>query len=209
MLYSVVATLFPGIFPHALRGHGGAVPVYFEAAAVIVALVFLGQVLELRARERTGSAHPRAARSRAEDGAADRGRRQRARRAAGRGRMSATCCASAPAKACRSTASSIEGRSSIDESMITGEPMPVEKAQGDALTGGTLNRNGALRHARREGRRRNDAGAHRRAGRQGAAQPRADPGAGGPRLGLVRARRGAGRDRRLRRVGVVRAGAAH
>ncbi|TIL78123.1 MAG: YHS domain-containing protein, partial [Mesorhizobium sp.] len=55
-LYSVAATLFPDIFPHQFRGHGGAVPVYFEAAAVIVALVFLGQVLELRARERTGSA---------------------------------------------------------------------------------------------------------------------------------------------------------
>ncbi len=55
-LYSVVATLFPDIFPHQFRGHDGAVPVYFEAAAVIVALVFLGQVLELRARERTGSA---------------------------------------------------------------------------------------------------------------------------------------------------------
>jgi Cu+-exporting ATPase len=55
-LYSVVATLVPGIFPHTFRGHGGAVPVYFEAAAVIVALVFVGQVLELKARERTGSA---------------------------------------------------------------------------------------------------------------------------------------------------------
>ncbi|TGT79044.1 copper-transporting ATPase, partial [bacterium M00.F.Ca.ET.157.01.1.1] len=55
-LYSVVAALFPDIFPHQFRGHDGAVPVYFEAAAVIVALVFLGQVLELRARERTGSA---------------------------------------------------------------------------------------------------------------------------------------------------------
>jgi Cu+-exporting ATPase len=55
-LFSVVATLFPGLFPHGVRGHGGAVPVYFEAAAVIVALVFLGQVLELQARERTGSA---------------------------------------------------------------------------------------------------------------------------------------------------------
>ncbi|TJV66942.1 MAG: YHS domain-containing protein, partial [Mesorhizobium sp.] len=55
-VYSVVATLFPNLFPHQFRGHGGTVPVYFEAAAVIVALVFLGQVLELKARERTGSA---------------------------------------------------------------------------------------------------------------------------------------------------------
>ena len=55
-VYSLVATLFPDIFPHQFRGHGGTVPVYFEAASVIVALVFLGQVLELRAREQTGSA---------------------------------------------------------------------------------------------------------------------------------------------------------
>ncbi len=55
-LYSVVATLAPGLFPHTFRGHGDAVPVYFEAAAVIVALVFVGQVLELKAREKTGSA---------------------------------------------------------------------------------------------------------------------------------------------------------
>ena len=84
-LYSVVATLFPGLFPHQFRGHGGTVPVYFEAAAVIVALVFLGQVLELRARERTGSAiralldlAPKTARRIAADGA-------EARRAARRG----------------------------------------------------------------------------------------------------------------------------
>ncbi|TGV81402.1 copper-transporting ATPase, partial [Mesorhizobium sp. M2D.F.Ca.ET.145.01.1.1] len=76
-VYSVVATFFPDIFPHQFRGHGGTVPVYFEAAAVIVALVFLGQVLELRAREKTGSAiralldlAPKTARRIAEDGAA-------------------------------------------------------------------------------------------------------------------------------------------
>ena len=87
-VYSVVATLFPDLLPHQFRGHGGAVPVYFEAASVIVALVFLGQVLELRARERTGSAiralldlAPKTARRIAADG--DRGRRP-ARRGAGR-----------------------------------------------------------------------------------------------------------------------------
>ncbi|TJW99016.1 MAG: YHS domain-containing protein, partial [Mesorhizobium sp.] len=74
-VYSVVATLFPNLFPHQFRGHGGTVPVYFEAAAVIVALVFLGQVLELKARERTGSAiralldlAPKTARRTAADG---------------------------------------------------------------------------------------------------------------------------------------------
>ncbi|TPM99164.1 heavy metal translocating P-type ATPase [Mesorhizobium sp. B2-1-3A] len=142
-LYSVVATLFPDIFPHQFRGHGGAVPVYFEAAAVIVALVFLGQVLELRAREKTGSAiralldlTPKTARRIAEDGSetdvpldsVQAGDRLRIR----------------PGDAVPVDGTVIEGRSAIDESMITGEPLPVEKAEGDALTGGTLNRNGSL-----------------------------------------------------------------
>lgn len=142
-LYSVVATLFPDIFPHQFRGHGGAVPVYFEAAAVIVALVFLGQVLELRAREKTGSAiralldlAPKAARLIAADGsesdvpldAVKAGDRLRIR----------------PGDAVPVDGTVLEGRSSIDESMITGEPLPVEKVEGDALTGGTLNRQGSL-----------------------------------------------------------------
>ncbi|MER9433881.1 heavy metal translocating P-type ATPase [Mesorhizobium sp. M0618] len=142
-LYSVVATLFPDIFPHQFRGHGGAVPVYFEAAAVIVALVFLGQVLELRAREKTGSAiralldlAPKTARLIAADGsendvpldAVKAGDRLRIR----------------PGDAVPVDGTVLEGRSSLDESMITGEPLPVEKVEGDALTGGTLNKNGAL-----------------------------------------------------------------
>ncbi|UCI31395.1 heavy metal translocating P-type ATPase [Mesorhizobium sp. B4-1-4] len=142
-LYSVVATLFPDIFPHQFRGHGGAVPVYFEAAAVIVALVFLGQVLELRAREKTGSAiralldlAPKTARHIAGDGSetdvpldsVKAGDRLRIR----------------PGDAVPVDGTVLEGRSSIDESMITGEPLPVEKAEGDALTGGTLNRQGSL-----------------------------------------------------------------
>lgn len=142
-LYSVVATLFPDIFPHQFRGHSGAVPVYFEAAAVIVALVFLGQVLELRAREKTGSAiralldlAPKTARLIAADGsegdvpldAVKAGDRLRLR----------------PGDAVPVDGTVLEGRSSIDESMITGEPLPVEKAEGDALTGGTLNKNGSL-----------------------------------------------------------------
>lgn len=142
-LYSVVATLFPDIFPHQFRGHGGAVPVYFEAAAVIVALVFLGQVLELRAREKTGSAiralldlAPKTARLIAADGsesdvpldAVKAGDRLRIR----------------PGDAVPVDGTVLEGRSSLDESMITGEPLPVEKVEGDALTGGTLNRQGSL-----------------------------------------------------------------
>ncbi len=141
--YSVVATLFPGIFPHQFRGHDGTVPVYFEASAVIVALVFLGQVLELRAREKTGSAiralldlAPKTARRIAADGAeADiplddvkAGDRLRIR----------------PGESVPVDGVVLEGRSFIDESMLTGEPVPVEKAQGDQLTGGTMNRNGTL-----------------------------------------------------------------
>jgi Cu+-exporting ATPase len=141
--YSVVATLFPGIFPHQFRGHGGAVPVYFEAAAVIVALIFLGQVLELRARERTGSAiralldlAPKTARRLGQDGTeadvpleeVQTGDRLRVR----------------PGDSVPVDGIVIEGRSSVDESMITGEPVPVEKTEGDVLTGGTLNKNGSL-----------------------------------------------------------------
>lgn len=142
-LYSVVATLFPDIFPHQFRGHGGTVPVYFEAAAVIVALVFLGQVLELRAREKTGSAirelldlAPKTARLIGADGsetdvpldAVKAGDRLRIR----------------PGDAVPVDGIVLEGRSSVDESMISGEPLPVEKTEGDALTGGTLNKNGSL-----------------------------------------------------------------
>ena len=142
-LYSLVATLFPDIFPHQFRGHDGTVPVYFEAAAVIVALVFLGQVLELRAREQTGSAiralldlAPKTARLIGADGAENdvpldmvkAGDRLRIR----------------PGDAVPVDGVVLEGRSAIDESMITGEPLPVEKTQSDALTGGTLNKHGSL-----------------------------------------------------------------
>ena len=142
-LYSLVATLFPQIVPHQFRGHGGTVPVYFEAASVIVALVFLGQVLELKARERTGSAiralldlAPKTARRIAHDGtetdvpldSVHAGDRLRIR----------------PGDAIPVDGTVLEGRSSVDESILTGEPVPVEKTVGVRLIGGTLNKNGTL-----------------------------------------------------------------
>ena len=141
--YSVVATLFPGIFPHQFRGHGGSVPVYFEASAVIVALVFLGQVLELQARERTGSAiralldlAPKTARRIGADGAeVDLPLDQI---------VTGDLLRVRPGESVPVDGVVTDGRSSVDESMITGEPVPVEKTAGDHLTGGTLNKNGAL-----------------------------------------------------------------
>ncbi|WP_354342975.1 heavy metal translocating P-type ATPase [Phyllobacterium ifriqiyense] len=141
--FSVVATFLPDIFPHSFRMHGGSVPVYFEAAAVIVTLVFLGQILELKARERTGSAiralldlAPKTARRLAKDGTETDvplddvmvGDRLRVR----------------PGESVPVDGIVVEGRSSIDESMLTGEPLPVEKNVEDTVTGGTLNRNGTL-----------------------------------------------------------------
>ena len=141
--YSVVALLLPGVFPPSFKVESGHVPVYFEASAVIVALVFLGQVLELRARERTGSAiralldlAPKTARRIKPDGddeevsldAVHTGDKLRIR----------------PGDSVPVDGVVVEGHSSVDESMITGEPVPVEKQTGDALTGGTLNKNGAL-----------------------------------------------------------------
>jgi Cu+-exporting ATPase len=142
-IYSAVATLAPGIFPMSFRGHGAAVPVYFEAAAVIVALVFVGQVLELKARERTGSAiralldlAPKTARRIDADGSESdvpvdeiqTGDRLRVR----------------PGERVPVDGSVLEGQSTIDESMISGEPLPIEKSKGDGLTGGTINKNGTL-----------------------------------------------------------------
>jgi len=141
-LYSIVATFLPGVFPEQYRmGHG--VGTYYEAAVVIVALVFVGQVLELRARERTGDAiralldlAPRTARRILPDGTEYdaplenimEGDRLRVR----------------PGDAVPVDGTVIEGRSSVDESMLTGESMPVEKGPGDPVTGATINRNGSL-----------------------------------------------------------------
>ncbi len=141
-LYSIVATFLPGIFPAEYRmGHG--VGTYYEAAVVIVALVFVGQVLELRARERTGDAiralldlAPKTARRILPDGTEYdaplenimAGDRLRVR----------------PGDAVPVDGTVIDGRSSLDESMLTGESMPVEKGPGDPVTGATINKNGSL-----------------------------------------------------------------
>ncbi|MCB8838747.1 heavy metal translocating P-type ATPase [Aurantimonas sp. VKM B-3413] len=141
-LYSLFAAFLPGLFPASFRAHG-VVPVYFEASAVIVALIFVGQVLELKARERTGSAiralmdlAPKTARRIGPDGREEdvdlavvaAGDRLRVR----------------PGESIPVDGSVTEGRSSVDESMITGEPVPVEKTAGDTVTGGTLNKTGSF-----------------------------------------------------------------
>ncbi|WP_086011239.1 heavy metal translocating P-type ATPase [Sphingomonas sp. PAMC 26605] len=142
-LYSLVATVAPGIFPPTFRMHGGVVPVYYEAAGVVVALVLLGQVLELRARAATGRAiralmdlAPKTARRVRSDGSEEEvsladvaaGDRLRVR----------------PGDAIPVDGVVVEGRSSVDESMLTGEPAPVLKEVEAAVTGGTVNGTGSL-----------------------------------------------------------------
>ena len=142
-IYSIVATLWPGLFPASMRGHDGGVPVYFEAAAVITVLVLLGQVLELRAREQTSGAiralldlSPKMARRIRADGtdedvsldAVIAGDRLRVR----------------PGERVPVDGEIIEGRSAIDESMVTGESMPVTRGVGEKAIGGTMNQSGAF-----------------------------------------------------------------
>lgn len=141
--YSVVATVAPGVFPAAFRRMDGAVAVYFEAAAVIVVLVLLGQLLELRAREATGGAiralldlAPKTARRLMPDGSDEEvslglviaGDALRVR----------------PGEAVPVDGTVTEGHSTIDESMVTGESMPVTKAVGDTVIAGTINQTGAI-----------------------------------------------------------------
>jgi len=141
-LFSMVSLLAPGVFPASLHGEHGP-PLYFEAAAVIIVLVLVGQVMELTARERTGDAiralmdlAPKMARRITDAGddedvpldAVQTGDRLRIR----------------PGEAVPVDGVTLEGRSSVDESMISGEPVPVEKTAGDPLTGGTLNKAGSL-----------------------------------------------------------------
>lgn len=142
-LYSVVATFFPGLFPHSFHGHNGSVPVYFEAAAVITALVLLGQVLELKARSQTGAAikallglSPATARRIDQSGNEEDvplelihpGDQLRVR----------------PGEKVPVDGVVVEGSSSIDESMVTGEPIPVEKTANDAVIGATINGTGTF-----------------------------------------------------------------
>jgi Cu+-exporting ATPase len=141
-LYSVVGTLAPQLFPPAFRDMHGAVAVYFEAAAVITVLVLLGQVLELRARERTSGA------IRALLGLAP----KTARRITGHGDEDVAIDAIAvgdllrvrPGEKIPVDGIVTEGRSSIDESMVTGESMPVSKKESDRVIGGTVNQSGGL-----------------------------------------------------------------
>ena len=150
-IYSVVATVAPGIFPASFRGHRGTVGVYYEAAAIIITLVLLGQVLEARARRRTGAAikallglAARTARVVRPDGReedirledVEPGDRLRVR----------------PGEKVPVDGEVVEGRSSVDESMITGEPVPVEKGPGDSVIGATVNATGGfVMEARRVG----------------------------------------------------------
>jgi Cu+-exporting ATPase len=150
-LYSLIATVAPGIFPAAFRDEHGSVAVYFEAAAIITTLVLLGQVLELRARSRTGAAikallglSPRTARKLLADGSeldipleeVQPGDRLRVR----------------PGEKVPADGILIDGATAIDESMMTGEPIPVEHHPGDAVIGATVNGTGAfVMEARRVG----------------------------------------------------------
>ena len=142
-IYSVVATLFPHLFPQSFRGHTGEVGVYFDAAAVITTLVLLGQVLELRARSKTSRAikallglAPKTARLVWDDGSEEDvplervkpGDRLRVR----------------PGEKVPVDGIVIEGSTSVDESMVTGEPIPVEKIRGSKVTGGTVNGTGSF-----------------------------------------------------------------
>jgi Cu+-exporting ATPase len=141
--YSVVDTVAPSLFPAAFRGDHGAVAVYFEAAAVITTLVLLGQVLELRAREQTGGAiralldlAPKTARL----VRADSGDDEVALDAVNIGDMLRV----RPGEKVPVDGQIVEGRSAVDESMLTGESMPVGKSAGDKVIGGTLNQSGAF-----------------------------------------------------------------
>ena len=141
-VYSLVATFLPGLFPAEYR-MGEAVGTYYEAAVVIVALVFVGQVLELRARERTGDAiralldlAPKTARRILPDGTEYEAPQENI--------MVGDRLRVRPGDAVPVDGVVIEGYSALDESILTGESMPVEKSAGDAVTGATINKNGSL-----------------------------------------------------------------
>jgi len=142
-IYSIAGTVLPSLFPVPMQAHDGAVPVYFEAAAVITVLVLLGQVLELRAREQTSGAiralldlSPKSARRVKADGSDEDvgldqvvvGDRLRVR----------------PGERVPVDGEILEGRSALDESMVTGESMPVTKSVAESVVGGTMNRSGSF-----------------------------------------------------------------
>ncbi|WP_281806892.1 copper-transporting P-type ATPase [Methylocystis echinoides] len=142
-IYSVIAVFVPSIFPETFRSANGSVPVYFEAAAVITVLVLLGQVLELRARERTGGAirallnlAPVTAKRVRDDGSDEEVALEQVR-VGDRLRVR-------PGEKVPVDGALVEGRSSVDESMVTGESMPVTKSVGDNVIGGTLNQTGSF-----------------------------------------------------------------
>ncbi len=141
--YSVVAALAPQIFPASFRGPHGEVPLYFEAAAVIVTLVLLGQVLELRARSATNSAirelldlAPKTARLVRDDGSDEDVPLEQV--------MPSNRLRVRPGEKVPVDGVVVEGHSTVDESMITGEPLPAEKSPGDKVTGATVNATGSF-----------------------------------------------------------------
>src|SRR5439155_569747 len=142
-LYSLVAVIAPNVFPPSFRDHAGRVGTYFEAAAVIVTLVLLGQVLELRARSQTGAAirallglAPKTARRIGPDGREEDVPLQHVR-VGDRLRVR-------PGEKVPVDGLVVEGHSAVDESLVTGEPIPVEKEAGSGVVGGTVNGTGSL-----------------------------------------------------------------
>jgi Cu+-exporting ATPase len=142
-VYSVIATIAPGLFPQSFRMHAGHVGVYFEAAAVIVTLVLLGQVMELRARSQTGAAirallglAPKTARRLRNDGTEEDVPLDHV--------MAGDHLRVRPGEKVPVDGTVVEGHSAVDESMVTGEPIPVEKVEGDSVIGATVNGTGSL-----------------------------------------------------------------
>ncbi|MDQ3666909.1 MAG: copper-translocating P-type ATPase, partial [Acidobacteriota bacterium] len=141
--YSVVAIILPDVFPHSFRGHGGSVPVYFEAAAVITTLVLLGQVLELKARSQTSSAikallglAPKTARRIAADKSEEDVPLDQV--------QAGDLLRVRPGEKIPADGIVIDGTSAVDESMVTGESIPVEKRSGERMIGATINGTGTL-----------------------------------------------------------------
>ena len=141
--YSVIATLFPAIFPEALKNASGTIPVYYESAAVIIALVLMGQVMELRARDKTGSAikvllglAPKTARLVHEDG--------REKDVPLENIQKGNILRVRPGEKIPVDGILMEGQSFVGESMVTGESMPVEKKEGDSVIGSTVNGTGSF-----------------------------------------------------------------